>query len=354
MKALILSGGTGTRLRPLTYSNAKQLLPLANKPILFYIIEKIIKAGISDIGIIVGDTQEEVKSVVGNGARWGVRLTYIYQAKSLGLAHAVKTAAEFLGDSDFVMVLGDNVFKMDLDLLIDNFYSRGANTSILLHRVENPSQFGVAVVKAGHITELIEKPKDFISDLIITGVYVFDKSIFAAIERTIPSPRGELEITDAIQNQLKMGGRVTYELLTGWWKDTGKLEDILEANRLVLDGLESEYIIAANSNSAISGKVEVGKNVIIKDSIIQGPVHIDEDTLIANCCIGPYTSIGKRATIKECEIDNCIILNDTKLTSINNRISQSLIGRNVSITGGMKKRPFSSSFLVGDNSVISL
>lgn len=354
MKALILSGGTGTRLRPLTYTSAKQLLPLANKPILFYIIERVVKAGIMEIGIIVGDTHKEVKETVGDGVRWGAKISYIHQPRALGLAHAVKTAANFLGDSDFLMILGDNVFSMDLDIVIRNFYANKANTTILLHRVDNPSQYGVAVVKDGCLTEVIEKPKNYISDLIITGVYVFDKTIFPAIEQTDPSARGEYEITDAIRKQLEMGGKITYELIRGWWKDTGKLEDMLEANRLILDELESEYPITAFPGSLISGKVIIGENVTIKDSIIQGPAHIDQDTVIINSYIGPYSSLGKRVKIEECELDNCIILNDTRLTGINKRISKSLIGRNVSIRGGINRRPLINSFLVGDNSEINL
>ena len=354
MKALILSGGTGTRLRPLTYSSAKQLLPLANKPILFYIIEKTVKAGIMDIGIIVGDTHEELKETVGDGGRWGVKITYIHQPKALGLAHAVKTAADFLGDSDFVMILGDNVFSMDLDMVIENFYTNKANTTILLHRVNNPSQYGVAVVKDGRITDVVEKPKIYISDLIITGVYVFDKTIFSAIAQTPPSARGEYEITDAIRKQLEMGSKVTYELVRGWWKDTGKFEDMLEANRLILDELEYKYTIDGYPGSTISGKVIISENVVIKDSIIQGPVHIDQDAVIKKSCIGPYTSLGKRVKIEDCELDNCIVLNDTQLIGINKRISKSLIGKNVSIRGGINKRPLISSFFVGDNSEINL
>lgn len=354
MKALILSGGTGTRLRPLTYSNAKQLLPLANKPILFYIIEKIVRVGITEIGIIVGDTHEEVKKIVGSGERWGVDITYIYQEKSLGLAHAVGIAEKFLGDSDFIMLLGDNVFNMELDELITNFNSRKANSTILLYKVDNPSQFGVAVVDAGSIIKLVEKPKEFISDLIITGIYVFDNSIFKAIENIAPSPRGELEITDAIQKQLEMGGRVTYGLVQGWWKDTGKLEDMLEANMLILDEMEYKCVNYGDSSSSITGKVRVGENVIIKDSIVQGPVDIEQDTIIEGSCIGPYTSIGRGARIKDCEIDNCIILNDVHLESINKRISKSLIGKKVSIQGGVRNRRFLNSFFVGDNSQIYL
>jgi len=342
MKALILSGGTGTRLRPLTYSTAKQLIPLANKPILFYLIEKLRKTGITDIGIIVGDTREEVIKAVGNGEKWDVNIDFIYQSHSLGLGHAVLTASEYLGESDFLMVLGDNMLSMDLDIIIRNFYSSQANTTILLHRVQNPAQYGVAVVEDGCISRLVEKPQEYVSDLILTGVYVFDQSIFPAIEKTIPSARGELEITDAIQKQLEQGGRVTYELNKGWWKDTGKLEDLLEANRLILNEMESE------------GKVQIGKNVVIQNSIIREPVHIEEDVSITDSCIGPYTSIGRGVTIKECEIDNCIILDGAELENINKRISKSLIGKNVSIKSGISERPFTSSFFVGDHCQISL
>jgi glucose-1-phosphate thymidylyltransferase len=352
MKALILSGGTGTRLRPLTYSNAKQLLPLANKPILFYIIEKIKSAGIKDIGIIVGNTHEQVKKAVGKGERWDVDITYIYQPQSLGLAHAVKTASGFLEYSDFMMILGDNIFKMDLDILIDNFVSNKANTSVLLHKVNNPSQYGVAVINNGYVIKLVEKPKGFLSDLIITGVYMFDHNIFSAIEKTTPSLRGELEITDAIQKQLEMGGKVTYELVKGWWKDTGMVADILEANRLVLDEI-IEYQGAYNYDSSITGKVIIGKNVSVKDSIIQGPVHIDDDSIIKNSFVGPYTSLGKGTIVNECEIDNCIVLENTHLENVNKRISESLIGKNVSIKGSLKKLPSSNSFFVGDDSEIN-
>lgn len=353
MKAIILSGGTGTRLRPLTYTNAKQLLPLANKPILFHIIEKIVKAGIHDIGIIVGDTGEEVKKTVGNGDRWGVNISYIYQSAPLGLAHAVRTASEFLMEDDFLMVLGDNVFQMELDKLINNFHSNHANSALLLHKVENPSQYGVAVVEGSHITKLVEKPKEFVSDLIITGVYIFDKSIFTAIDHIKPSQRGELEITDAIEKQLETGGKVTYELVQGWWKDTGTLQDILEANRFMLDEMDCKGKTLPQRNSVLMGKIQIGKNVILDNSTLLGPVAIADDAVITNSYIGPYTSVDKAAAINDCEIDNCIILENTKMDGIHKRISGSLIGRNVQIKA-IPKRPFSNIFLVGDNSEIYL
>lgn len=339
MKALILSGGTGTRLRPLTFTNAKQLLPLANIPILHHIIEKTVKAGISDIGIIVGDTHEQVAKSVGNGEKWNASVSYIYQPQPLGLAHAVKTAKEFIGEDDFLMILGDNAFSMNLDVLIENFRVSRANSSILLHRVENPSQYGVAVVENNCIKKLVEKPEIFISDLIITGVYIFDKTIFEAIDNTKPSKRGELEITDAIQVLLDMGGKVTYELIRGWWKDTGSLQDILEANRLILDEVQYRYC--------------TGKNVLIENSTITGPVVIDDDSVITNSSIGPYVSIGKGVRINDCKVDNSIILDNTWLSGINKRISGSLIGKYVTVKSADKISHL-NSFLLGDNCEIYL
>lgn len=353
MKALILSGGTGSRLRPLTYTNAKQLLPLANKPILFHIIEKIVKTGIYDIGIIVGDTHEEVKRTVGNGDRWGVNISYIHQPMPLGLAHAVRTASEFLMEDDFLMVLGDNVFNMELDILINNFYLNNANSSLLLHRVENPSQYGVAVVKDNLITKLVEKPREFVSDLIITGVYLFDKSIFKAIDSIKPSQRGELEITDAIQKQLETGGKVTYELISGWWKDTGNLQDILEANRLMLDGIDSEVKSLQEDKSVFIGRVQIGSNVIVKNCVIMGPVAIADDATITNSYIGPYASLDRAVRVNDCEIENSIVLEKAEIDSVQKRISGSLIGRNVKIKA-LNKRPHSHAFVVGDDSEIYL
>jgi len=353
VKALILSGGSGSRLRPLTYTNAKQLLPLANKPILFHTIEKIVKAGIKDIGIIVGDTHKDVKNTVGDGSRWNVNISYIHQSLPLGLAHAVKIASKFISDDDFLMVLGDNVFSMDLDVLINNFYDNKANSSLMLHKVENPSEYGVAQVENLNIIRLVEKPKEFVSNLIITGIYIFDKSIFTAIENTKPSLRGELEITDAIQKQIEMGGKVTYNVIFGWWKDTGKLDDMLEANRLILDEMENEYKPVQSENSVCCGKIWVGDNVVIKNSKILGPVTIADDTIIINSYIGPYTSIEKQVVINDCEVDNCIILEKAELSSIGKKISGSLIGKNVVIKS-TDKRPFSKTFLVGDNSEIYL
>lgn len=353
MKALILSGGTGTRLRPLTYTNAKQLLPLANKPILFHIIEKVVSTGINEIGIIVGETNEAVRTAVGSGDHWNADITYIYQHQPLGLAHAVKTAQEFIGDSDFLMILGDNVFNMSLDPLINNFRNNNADSAILLHKVENPSQYGVAQIDKNHLTKLVEKPTEFVSNLIITGVYIFNKKIFTAIDNINPSFRGELEITDAIQELLSTGGNVTYEIIQGWWKDTGKLKDLLEANRLILDEMNDNNQSVQENDAVFTGKLQIGKNTVIKNSIIEGPAAIDDNSTIIDSYIGPYTSISKGVVINNCEVDNCIILENTRMDGINKRISNSLIGKNVSIKAA-DRRPYTNSFLIGDSSELYL
>ena len=237
MKALVLSGGKGTRLRPITHTNAKQLVPIANKPILFYAIESIKEAGIKDIGVVVGDTKEEIKAALGNGSKWGVKITYIEQEAPLGLAHAVKISKGFINGDDFVMFLGDNLIKDGIVSLVDRFRKIRPASQILLARVAHPEQFGVAELKEGKVLKLVEKPENPRSDLALVGVYMFDKSIFEAVENIKPSNRGELEITDAIQYLIDHKFTVHPHIIDGWWKDTGKLEDILEANRIILDSL---------------------------------------------------------------------------------------------------------------------
>lgn len=339
MKALILSGGTGTRLRPLTYSNAKQLLPVANKPILFYIIEKIVGAGITDIGIIVGDTHMDIESAVGNGSLWGADVTYIYQPRPLGLAHAVKTAAGFLRDEDFLMILGDNLFQMELSAIIKEFNGKTFNALIVLYKSDHPSKYGVAVVEGEHVVRLVEKPKIPPSNLIVTGIYIFDHSIFAAIDKTEPSARGELEITDAIQKLLETGGSVVYRLTEGWWKDTGSLEDILEANRLVLGKIEpgcmGEQLTesTASPGCILEGLIRTGRNVSVSDSILKGPVVLGSNISISGCRIGPFTAVGDNASLSGSGIENSIVLEGCSIKNINGTISSSLIGINSRIEG---------------------
>ena len=352
MKALILSGGTGTRLRPLTYSSAKQLLPVANKPILFYIIDKIADTGINDIGIIVGDTRAEIEAAVGNGSIWGVNITYIYQSQPHGLAHAVKTAAGFLKDEHFMMILGDNLFQMDLKAIIKEFSDKPANALLLLHESDNPSKYGVAVVNGERIIRLVEKPKNPPSNLIITGIYIFDHSIFAAIDKTVASARNELEITDAIQKLLDTGGTVGYILTEGWWKDTGSFEDILKANRLVLDEMEPDFNDIPNCGSILEGSLRAGENVVITDSILYGPVVLGSNISINRCRIGPFVAIGDNASLSECKIEDSIILEGSVIKNINKIITSSLIGKNSRIEACGDEQQTMCFFIGNDSKII--
>ncbi|HKV09047.1 MAG TPA: glucose-1-phosphate thymidylyltransferase [Thermoanaerobaculia bacterium] len=357
MKGLILSGGKGTRLRPLTYTSAKQLVPVANKPVLFYAIESIVAAGISEIGIIVGDTKNEIKSAAGDGSRFDAKITYIEQEAPLGLAHAVKIAEPFLADSPFVMYLGDNLIAGGIKELVDEFRSLGCNSEILLAEVPNPEQFGVAeLADGGKVRRLVEKPKEPRSNLALVGVYMFDSTIFESVRRIQPSARGELEITDAIQDLIDRGLDVHPHIVRGWWKDTGKLEDMLEANRIVLEGLEvrrGAHLDKIGRGSRIEGRVQLGEGVEIVDSLVRGPVVIGDGTRLENAFVGPYTSIGERCTLVCCEMENSIVLADSEIRDIPLRIDGSLIGRNVKITKTDFK-PKAYRFMLGDNSEVGI
>jgi glucose-1-phosphate thymidylyltransferase len=355
MKGLILSGGKGTRLRPLTYTSAKQLVPVANKPVLFYAIEAIVEAGITDIGIIVGDTREEIRTAVGDGARFGAKITYIEQSAPLGLAHAVLTAEEFLGDSPFVMYLGDNLIAGGITGLVDEFRALGCNSEILLAEVPTPEQFGVAELTAdGKVRRLVEKPKEPKSNLALVGVYMFDATIFESVRRIQPSWRGELEITDAIQDLIDRGLDVHPHIVRGWWKDTGKLEDMLEANRIVLEGLGLGAPLGTiGDGSRIEGRVVLGAGVELIDSLVRGPVVIGDGAHIENAFIGPYTSIGERCKVVCCEVENSIILADSEIRDIPLRVDGSLIGRNVRIVKTDYK-PKAYRFMLGDNSEVGI
>jgi glucose-1-phosphate thymidylyltransferase len=353
LKGLILSGGKGTRLRPLTYTRAKQLMPIANKPILFYGIEALAEAGIRDIGIIVGETKEEVKEAVGDGSRWGVRTTYIEQPDPLGLAHAVFTAKPFLKDSSFVMYLGDNLLKNGIASLIDGFRNSGANSQILLASVSHPEQFGVAELENGRVIRLEEKPKEPRSNLALVGVYMFDSHIFDTEAVLKPSGRGELEITDAIQYLIDGGYRVEPHIVDGWWKDTGKLDDMLEANRLILEGLQRDISGDVDKHSRIDGRVVIEKGAKILNSTIRGPVIVGEDTVIENAFVGPFTSIQDRCEIRHSEIQHSIVLRGSQILDLKRRVEDSLIGVNVRIARSQVP-PEAFRFLVGDNSQIDI
>jgi glucose-1-phosphate thymidylyltransferase len=357
MKGLILSGGKGTRLRPLTYTSAKQLVPVANKPVLFFAIESIVEAGITDIGIIVGETRAEIRAAVGDGSRFGARVTYIEQDEPRGLAHAVMIAEDFLQDTPFVMYLGDNLIAGGIRSLVDEFQALGCNSEILLAEVPTPEQFGVAeLTPDGKVFRLVEKPKEPKSNLALVGVYMFDKSIFESVHRIKPSGRGELEITDAIQDLIDRGLDVHPHIVRGWWKDTGKLEDMLEANRIILEALDARRGVSLGSigkGSRIEGRVEIGQGVELIDSLVRGPVVIGDGARLENAFVGPYTSIGERCTLVCCEVENSIILADSEIRDTPLRIDGSLIGRNVKITKTDFK-PKAYRFMLGDNSEVGI
>ncbi|MBF2003380.1 MAG: glucose-1-phosphate thymidylyltransferase [Synechococcales cyanobacterium M58_A2018_015] len=356
MKALILSGGKGTRLRPLTYTGAKQLVPVANKPILWYGIESIVAAGITDIGIIISpETGEEVKAKTGNGDLFGAKITYILQDKPAGLAHAVKVAQPFLGDSPFVMYLGDNLVQSDLRLFLENFHANSLDALTLLCPVANPSAFGVARVdEQGRLLQLIEKPKDPPSNLALVGIYIFSHTIHKAIASIQPSARGELEITDAIQALIEQQRAVEARQIRGWWLDTGKKDDLLEANRVILDTcLEAAIHGEVDSNSQVSGRVQIGKGSRIINSTIRGPVIIGENCHIENCFIGPYSSIANDVTVTNTDLDHSVLLQGAKVLNIHHRIVDSLIGQRAQLKEA-PQRPKALRFMIGDDSQIEI
>jgi glucose-1-phosphate thymidylyltransferase len=356
MKALILSGGKGTRLRPLTHSGAKQLVPVANKPILWYSIESIVAAGITDIGIIVSpETGTEVEAVTGNGDRFGATITYILQAKPNGLAHAVQTARSFLGDEPFVMYLGDNLIQGALDSFLGYFDQAGLDGLILLCEVPNPSAFGVAIVnEAGKVERLIEKPAQPPSNLALVGIYFFSPMIHKIIETLAPSARGEYEITDAIQGLIDDGRPVEAKRLTGWWLDTGKKDDLLEANRIVLEEMKSMTIAGTiDASSQIIGRVQVGKGSDVKGCTIRGPVIIGENCRLENCFIGPYSSVADRVVLQDMEMEHSVILCEAQVTEVDRRIVDTVIGRRAKLMGGLR-RPKALRMIVGDDCQIEL
>jgi glucose-1-phosphate thymidylyltransferase len=355
MKAIILSGGKGTRLRPLTYSGAKQLVPVANKPILFYCIDNIVQAGINEVGIIISpETGQEIKDSVGDGSHWGIKIEYIIQDVPGGLAHAIKTARGFLADSSFVMYLGDNLIGSGIDTFVGKFNSDKPEAFILLKEVENPKQFGVAdVSESGKVLRLIEKPENPPSNLALVGIYIFSPKIHEAIERIKPSARGELEITDAIQELITMNCNVESFVLDMWWLDTGKKDDMLTANATVLDDWLQEKIEAeVDQDSKILGRVSIGKGSFIRDSKIRGPVAIGENTVIEKSFIGPYTSIGDNVKVIRSSVEHSVIMNGSEISDIE-RMDESLIGRDVRVFKNMTSHK-ALRLMIGDDSIVEI
>ena len=353
MKGLVLSGGKGSRLRPLTYTRAKQLVPVANKPVLFYGIEALAAAGIRDIGIVVGDTHDEIRAAVGNGARWGVTVTYIEQDAPLGLAHAVLISEPFLGNEPFVMYLGDNLLNKGITPFVDEFVRTKPSAQILLTRVQDPQMFGVAELADGKVTRLVEKPQEPKSDLALVGVYMFGPEILESVKRITPSARNELEITDAIQNLIDRGCVVRPHLVDGWWKDTGKLDDMLEANRLILDTFERRVDGTVDADSRVEGKVVVEEGAQIRRSVVRGPAIIGAKARIEQAYVGPFTSIMNDVEIRDSEIEHSIVLEGSVISDLSNRIIDSLIGRNVRIYRQPVK-PSAYRFMLGDNSEVGI
>lgn len=356
MKGLVLSGGTGTRLRPLTHTSAKQLIPVANKPVLFYALEDVRECGITDVGIIVGHTKDEVKAAVGDGSKLGIKVTYIEQPYSGGLAHAVLIAKDFLKDEPFVMYLGDNILKEGIVKLCEAFKSSNCEVLIAVCRVKEPQRFGVVELKDGKVVRLVEKPKVPKSDLALAGIYFFKSSIFDAIKNIKPSARGELEITDAIQYLVTINKRVDYKEITGWWKDTGKPEDIIEVNQLLLKEIKTDIRGKIEENVTINGEVIIGENTTIHSNCkLLGPIIIGNNCEIGpNSYIGPYTSIGDKTRIIGGEIENSVIIGDGTVIDCGRRIVESLIGRKSTITCMTNQLPSGNKLILGENSYITI
>jgi glucose-1-phosphate thymidylyltransferase len=353
LKGLILSGGAGTRLRPITHTSAKQLVPVANKPVLFYGIEALVEAGVEEIGIIIAsETGDEIQAAAGDGSQFGARITYIPQEAPLGLAHAVLTAEDFLQDGPFVMYLGDNLLRDGITDLVDAFRDSEPDALILLTRVPDPEHYGVAELNGEQVVRLIEKPSEPPSDLALVGVYMFGPVIFDAAKAIEPSGRGELEITDAIQYLVDSGRRVEPHVVKGWWKDTGRLEDMLEANRLVLDTITGR-IDGEMIDSQCDGRVVIAEGARLERSTVRGPAVIGARAHLVDAYVGPYSAIGEDCVIEHAEVEHSILLAGSSVRDLDGRMESSLLGRNVHIARD-NRQPRAYRFMVGDNSEIGI
>jgi glucose-1-phosphate thymidylyltransferase len=352
VKGLILSGGAGTRLRPITHTSAKQLVPVANKPILFYGLEAMREAGITEVAIVVGDTHAEVEAAVGDGSPWGLRVTYLRQKAPLGLAHAVLIAEDYLGAEPFVMYLGDNLLKDGIVPFVERFTQGAPDAMILLQHVADPQSYGVAEIADGVVVRLVEKPAAPRSDLALVGVYLFTAQIFESVKAITPSPRGELEITDAIQHMVDRGLQVQSHVVTGWWKDTGRLEDMLEANRLILGGLVRD-VRGETVDCLIEGPVAIEAGSHLTRCTVRGPVTIGHGCTLTDAFIGPYTAIYHGVTVDHAEIEHSIILANSRISGLKARLCDSLIGNDVTICHA-EGRPAAYRFMVGDSSRIGV
>ena len=354
LKGLILAGGAGTRLRPLTHTSAKQLVPVANKPVLFYALEAMRDAGIEDVTIVVspGLSGDEIRERTGDGSAWGLRVGYVVQDEPLGLAHAVLAGEEAVGDSAFVVYLGDNLLRDGIVQMVERFRESEPDALILLQHVANPQAFGVAELDGDRIVGLVEKPAEPASDLALVGVYMFQPGIFDVCRTLEPSGRGEYEITEAIQALVDQGKRVEPHVVTGWWKDTGKWEDMLHANRLLLDTLESS-VEGALVDTQLQGRVAVGRGARLERCHVRGPVAIGANAVLRDAFVGPYSAIGDGCEIEHAEIEHSILLEGARVAGLDQRLEGSLIGRNA-VIGRSNSKPKAYRMLVGDNSQIGL
>jgi len=373
VKALVLAGGRGTRLRPITHTRAKQLVPVANKPVLNFGLEAIAAAGIREVGIIVSDPREmlqpdhrtgelitvlvnsqaEIRAAVGDGSAFGLKVTYIEQEAPLGLAHAVKISEEFMAGDSFVMYLGDNLIKDGITRFVREFEAEKPDAQILLAKVARPWEFGVAELQGERVVRLEEKPKQPRSDLALVGVYLFTSSIFDAVRAIQPSTRGELEITDAIQHLISSGKNVRSHVIQGWWKDTGRVEDLLEANRIVLADLVTRIEGSVDAASAVEGPVEIGAGTVVERSRLRGPLIIGANAKIRDSYVGPFTALADGVTLEKCEIEHSIVLDRSEMRDIPGRIESSLVGRDV-VVSASEARPSAHRLMLGDSSRVEL
>jgi glucose-1-phosphate thymidylyltransferase len=351
LKGLILSGGRGTRLRPLTHTSAKQLVPVANKPVLFYGIEAMARAGIRDIGIVIApETGGEIRAAAGSGERFGVSITYITQDRPLGLAHAMLAAEDFLGRSPFVMYLGDNLLRDGIARLVEAFRVGRPDALILLTPVPDPESYGVAELSDGRVTRLVEKPREPRTNLALVGVYMFTPQVFDAARAIEPSARGELEITDSIQTLVDRGRRVDPHLVEGWWKDTGQVEDVLEANRLILEDLERR-IDGDLVDSRVDGSVVIERGARLERATVRGPAIVGSGAAITDAHVGPYSSIGEGVVVSSAEVQHSILMSGSSVRNLDGRLEASLIGKDVAIDRGT---PRAYRFVVGDSARITM
>ena len=373
MRALVLAGGRGTRLRPITHTSAKQLVPVANKPVLFYGLESLRAAGITEVGIVVSDPREmlqpdhrsgelvtvlvnsqaEIRAAVGDGSAFGLRVTYIEQEAPLGLAHAVKIARPYLEDEPFVMYLGDNLIRDGITPFVREFEREKPNAQILLAHVATPGDFGVAELEGDRVVRLEEKPKHPKSDLALVGVYLFDRTVFEAVAAIRPSRRGELEITDAIQHLITGGKRVRSHVIEGWWKDTGRVEDLLEANRIILADLATRIEGSVDGETVMEGSVSIGPGTTITRSRLRGPLIIGAGARITDSYVGPFSAIADGVTLTHCEIEHSIVLARSRIENVPHRIESSLIGRDV-VVASRDERPLAHRLMLGDSSRVEL